>query len=1193
MKENQHEQHVGDILCSFRQTIRIMRLSVFFMVVSTAIAWSATTYSQSTKLSVNLKDATVQEVIKTIEEQSEFLFLYQEGQVDLNRRISIRAEGKQLQEILDEVFKGTGNIYIVSDRQVVIGKAPRKTLEAQLAVLQKDLKTVIEQPQQREIKGKVTDNAGDPLPGATVMIKGTTIGTVTDADGNFSLRIPSNAQTLQISFVGMKTQEVSIDNRTTFNVTLEEESVALEEVVAVGYGIQKKESIVGSIVHATGEDLQRTGHVTDFKQALTGQLPGVVTLTSSGEPGGVMTGESATNIFIRGRNTWNGGQPLILVDGIERDINNIDPNEVESVSVLKDASATAVFGVKGANGVILITTKRGKTGKSNLNFHYTLTGLMVSKQPEILDSYAALMAKNEIIEREGILVPGSWNDYLPYDIVLRYKKPQTDEYAMIYPNVNWEDALYKDISFSQHRASLSVQGGRGAIQYFGLFGYVHEGDAFKDYGGNDKGYDPDFNFNRFNFRSNVDVNLTKTTKLGVDLAGYFSTKNTNWSGEGSSGGPNLFYLRAAYSFPPDLFLPRYDDGRWGMFLEGGGTLVNPVSSVYNAGIRTTRTTQLNANFKLNQDLNFVIKGLNASLSLFYDNSVRSQGGIIDHTTDSDVPGKTTTNTAFEQIYPLLYEGPDQDPSEYTLLHPITVSDEYDWFVKPWYIIEENVTQANWATYIPVTRRLSYEFKLNYDRTFDDVHHVGAMGVFKREEYAQGSMFKNYREDWIFRTTYDYRSKYLIEVNGAYNGSEQFGLGHRFGFFPSLATGWYISNENFFKVDWIDRLKLRYSFGQVGDDKVSGSRWLYTTQYVYGGAVRYVLPTGGMPSSPYTFYRESSLGNPDIHWEKATKNNFGLELGVFNNLASLNFDYFTENRTDILIGGYERTNLPYFGIALPSANLGRVKSKGFEIELNLNKNINANLNIWAKLAITHNENKIVFRDDPPLRDDHLNAKGYPIGQMRSILKTDIYNNWDEVYASIPTETNDLQKLPGYYDLVDFNADGIIKGKDDTAPVGYTGIPQNTGSSTIGVNFKKFSFMVQFYGVNNANRHIPFNNFAGYYDILYGHVKNYWSKDNPGGSFLPRWKSQGENIGDYFLYDASFIRLKTAEISYSLNDMVRVKKAGFTNLRLFLNGNNLFFWSDLPDDRENTNVFGGETQGAYPTMKRINLGIDLTF
>ncbi|GAA4300782.1 SusC/RagA family TonB-linked outer membrane protein [Compostibacter hankyongensis] len=1038
-----------------------------------------------------------------------------------------------------------------------------------------------------EIQGTVTDETGAPLPGVTVRVKGTSAGTVTDGDGKFTLKVPENA-TLIFTYLGMGVKEVTVGNKTNVNVILGKGAVQLGEVVAVGYGIQKKESMVGAVAQVTEQQLKRAGNVPDLREALAAQVPGLVGLTSSGEPGGVLTGESATNLFIRGQTTWNGSQPLILVDGIKRDMNNIDVNDVASVSVLKDASATAVFGVEGANGVILITTKRGKVGKAQLHFDYVGTGKMLSRQPRTLDSYAALMAKDEMIEREGVINEASWNDYMPYDIITRYKKPQTDEYAVIYPNVDWKDAMYKDLGFS-HKATLSAQGGSKTLQYFGSLAYLHEGDMFRRYD-NGKGYSPDYNFDRFNFRSNIDIQLTRTTKLMVNLSGFYSQKNTNYNNEGSTSRADQWMWKATYGLAPDLFLPVYPDGRWGANQEGGNNTANPAAVVYNIGIRQTRTTQLNSDFTLEQDLGFITKGLNARVLFSSDNSLRSEGGIYD-VTNHVRPGEASTNVEYVQIYPELYEGPDQDPSEYMVILPVS-DEEYDWILRPWSVRQEAIASSNWSSYIPVFRQLTYQAQLNYARLFNNVHNVTAMGIFKREQYARGSMFKSYREDWAFRATYDYAARYLLEVNGAYNGSEQFGPGYRFHFFPSVALGWNISNEPFFKVDWMDRLKIRYSMGEVGNDDVGGGRWLYTTSFSYGGNARLGEATDA--SSPYTNYRTSVIGNPDIHWETALKKDLGVELGMFQNLISVNFDYFTEDRTDILLSGSSRSVPPFFGATPPSANLGHVKSKGYEIELGLNKALNADLSIWASLSLSHNQNKVIFKDDPPLEYDYLKAAGYPIGQQRSLVRTEIYQNWDDVYASVPTESNDAQKLPGYYDMIDLNADGMIKSSDDIIPDGYSEVPQNTGSVSVGAEYKGLSVMLQFYGVNNASRIIAFQNFQNYTDILYGDG-NFWSKSNPGaGGVLPRWKTQANNIGDYYLYDASYLRLKTAEIAYTFDSKTSwLKRVGFSNLRLYLNGNDLFFWSDLPDDRETTYSGGSATQGAYPTVKRINLGIDLTF
>lgn len=1037
---------------------------------------------------------------------------------------------------------------------------------------------------QQNITGTVVDATGQPVISASVMVPRTTIGVVTDLDGHFSLSIPTGTQ-LVVSCIGYVDQSFKVTpDRTAYRIVLKENAEMLEETVVVGYGTQKKESVVGSIAQVDNKSLVRTSHSSDLSEGLVGQVPGLVSLTSSGEPGGILTGESATNLFIRGRNTWNGGGPLVLVDGVERNMSNVDPNEVELVSVLKDASATAVFGVKGANGVILITTKRGKEGKTTLNFDYTVTGSMLSKQPEKLNSYDAMMIRNESIEREVVLNESSWMDYYPYDIISRFRQPQSAENAAIYPDVDWQKAMYDDMGFS-HRFNISAQGGNRIIRYFGALSYLREGDMFRHYD-NFKTYDPNYNFDRFNFRSNIDIAPTKTTDIKINLSGYYSLKNTNFNNEGTTDRADYWMWASTYILAPNLFQPRFSDGYWGCNPDLGSSWVNPMAVVYNLGIRQTRVTQLDADFQIEQKLDFITKGLKASGLLSYDNSIRSQGGIYDFTTGVN-PLVTQTNVHYRYLNWLKYKGPDQDPAEYTSYYPVSDT-EYDWVMHPWKAQEEEIKPANWANYVPVFRRMLYQLQLNYARRFGK-HDVTGMGVFKREEYANGSEFPHFREDWVFRAAYGYDNRYLVEANGAYNGSEQFGPGYRFEFFPSVALGWYLSNEKFFRLKWMNKAKFRFSYGTVGDDKIS-SRWQYASQYAFGGRSR--LNHNPDQWSPYPFYRETVVGNPDIHWEVAEKINYGIELAFLKDFITLNVDYFKENRRDILLS--TRNIPPFFGATAPSANLGRVKSSGFEIELGVNRMIGADLFLWGKLTLNHNQNTVIARDDAPLQYAYLKYQGFQIGQSRSQIRTGFYNNWDEVFASVPTETNDNTKLPGYYNLLDFNGDGIIKSKEDTPPIGYSEIPQNTGSITLGADYKGLSLMVQFIGANNASRWVAFNNFLDYTDIVYGHVRDYWTKENPNASsFLPRWRTAGENIGDYYLYDASFVRLQTVELSYTMKNMSFLKKAGCDNLRIFLNGNNLFFWSDLPDDRTTTYASGSASQGSYPTLKRINLGINLTF
>ena len=1151
-----------------------MRL-LFILVFTGSMAFSASTYSQKTRIDLQIENSSLTEILNSIEKTSEFIFIYNKNIVDFSEMKNISVRDQSIETVLGMLLQGTGVTYRIDDRQVFLYK------DDEVKVLPISAVAEVEQPQKIEISGKVTDSKGDPLPGAAVIIKGTTIGTITNVNGEFVLNAPIDSKVLVFSFVGYKTQETPIGNKTIFNITLEEQTMGLEEVVAVGYGVQKKESIVGSIVQATNEQLKQTGNVTDLKQALTGQLPGVTTVVSSGEPGGTGTGNSATSIFIRGRNTWNGGQPLILVDGVERNMDNLDVSEVESISVLKDASATAVFGVKGANGVILVTTKRGVVSKPQLSFSYNATALSISKLPQKLDSYNTLLLKNEMIERETVLNEQSWADYTPLEIVERYRKPQSAEYAMIYPNVDWVDAMFKDFSLS-HRAALNVQGGTNFVNYFGSVTYLHEGDMFKDYE-NNKGYDPNYNFDRFNFRSNLDFKITSTTNLKVNLSGFFSQKNTarSWNTVNQNG-LNPKAWSAAYGMPPNVYLPQYDDGRWGAsFKIPAEQFPNPIAYIYNTGMITYRTTELDADFALEQKLDFITKGLSAKASFFYDNRIQTQGNLLD---DTNVLPDPNSNTAQKIVDSDKYTGPGQDTGEYIQDVPTAGSNQFDWAIREWTLEQEDTDLTS------VMRRTMYQFQLDYARQFG-LHNVGAMALVKREEYAAGSMFKRYREDWVSRVTYDYDTRYLLEFNGAYNGSEKFGPSYRFDFFPSAAVGWYVSNEKFFKIDWVNRLKLRYSIGMVGDD-TGGGRWLYDSQYSYGGSAQMNADPFG--ASPYTWYSESVVGNPDIHWEKATKSNYGLELGFLDNVISVNYDYFTEHRTDILVDGTSRASVPpYFGAAAPTANLGEVKAKGHEIELRFNKRTNFGLHYWANASFTHTKNEILKADNPALLSSYLKGVGYSIGQSRTLVRADFYNNWDEIYASVPMETNDLQKLPGYYNLLDFNTDGVIKASEDKVPYGYSEVPENAYNLSLGAEYKGFSVMVQFYGVNNVSRYIPLQNFLSYQDVLFNHALDYWSKDNPdASSFLPRWKTQGQNIGDYFLYDGSYIRLKTAEVAYTFQDKL-IKKMGLSSLRVFLNGNNLFFWSKLPDDREAAFSGGSSYEGTYPTPRRFNLGFDLTF
>ncbi|GAB3651295.1 TonB-dependent receptor [Echinicola sediminis] len=1007
-----------------------------------------------------------------------------------------------------------------------------------------------------EIKGRVVDGEGLPIPGVTVRIESTTKGTVTNIDGEYSIDV-NEGETLVFSFVGFKEQKVQVGAQSIIDVVLEEDLQSLDEVVVVGYAEQKKETIVGAVTQTDGEVLKRTGGVSNVGQALTGNLPGVITTASVGTPG-----EEMPQIVIRGQNSWNGNSPLILVDGVERPefFANMDINSVESISVLKDASATAVFGSRGANGVIIVTTKRGRSGKAEITANISTTMKSVSKLPGKLDSYDAIGVRNLAIERELSLSPNSWDEMIPQDMRLKYRFPANLEEMERYPNVDWQDVVFKDQAMA-YNANVGIRGGTDFTKYFASIDYQYEGDLFRKFD-TGRGYQAGFNYNRINFRSNLDFQLTSSTKLGVNLGGTYGVRQAPWAYDFPES-----YWNSAYKSPPDVFLPRYSDGAYGTYTPDDYAVTNSLLNLAASGAEYITTTRLSTNFVLEQDLDMVLKGLNFRGTLAVDNSFQEvDRGIND-----------LYNSPFTK-----WINPFTGVPEYRNL--LDGNTRFDF-------VEAVTWQNEGGTVQGAQRRMFYQFQLNYAGNIADKHNYSVMGLMNRQQDAIGSVIPSYREDWVFRATYDYKNKYMIEYNGAYNGSEKFSPEYRFAFFSSGGLGWNISEENFIKnLSFVDRLKLRASYGEVGDDNIGG-RFLFMDQWAYGGTSQMGVIGQSGEDSPYTWYRQNAIGNPNVHWETVYKYNLGLEFGFFNGLVNGSVDWFRDNRVDILMSS-GRSVPSYYGANAPAANLGRVETEGYEFTIGLNHSFDSGIRLWGDVAMTHAIDQVINRDDPELRPDYQKNAGYQLGQYRSHISAGYYNTWDELYGSPRHNTNDMAKLPGNFYIVDFNGDGIVDAFD-SAPYGYSGVPQNTYSTNVGVEWKGVSLYLQFYGVNNVTRDVSLTSLAGGLNIVYDEG-SYWSKENTGAdSPLPRWRSQPSsyNNGPRYLYDGSYLRLKNAEIAYNFqSDWVR--NLGMNNMRLYINGNNLLLWTDMPDDRESN--FGGPSyQGAYPTVRRINLGLNVTF
>ena len=1012
------------------------------------------------------------------------------------------------------------------------------------------------------VRGTVVDDTGEPLIGATIALKGGSAATASDIDGNYSLQVPDlKTAVLKVSYVGYLPQEIKVNGRSTVDVTLQTNAEQLEEVVVVGYGQQKKASVVGAITQTTGEVLERAAGIHDISAALTGNLPGVVTMQSSGMPG-----EESAKITIRGASSWNNSDPLVLVDGIERDMNSVDVGSVKSISVLKDASATAVYGVKGANGVILITTKRGEEGRAKIDVSFTATLKSASKLPNKFDSFDALAARNKAVVHELGLMPSSWSYMTPYETLLKYRNPANLEEFERYPNVDWQDYLFKDYAMA-YNGAVSISGGTRFVKYFAAIDFVHEGDLFRNFD-NHRGYETGFGYNRINARSNLDFQLTKTTVFKVNLSGSNGQKRSTWPNDGSgfnqSNWNDVQVWAGAYNIAPNVFRPVYADGSYGYYPAFSSQVANSADLLANGGAFKTTATRINTDFVLEQNLDFITKGLNFRGMISWDNQFREQGrGVSD-----------------------LYNGPQYkwiDPATGAVSkkNPTETTSQFDYLPgSKWSTQAGSVSNGN------TLRNLNYQLQLNWNREFG-VHNVGLTGVWTRQETAIGSMIPMYREDWVFRATYNFADRYFVEYNGAYNGSEKFKKGKRFGFFNSGAIGWRVSQEKFWEGlrDWWEELKIRASYGEIGDD--SGGRYLYMDEWGTGGNTSMDI-TGYDNRSMYTFYYLSKLGNPDAGWEKVKKFNLGIDYAFLNNMFAGSVEIFKDKRDGILINGNDRAMPSYFGQTPPTANLGKAESKGFEVEVRFSKNINRNMRVWANLSMTHAANKIIDRDDPALKPAYQKQAGYVIGQTHSYLDKGFLYSFDDIYGSPSHDVNDASRLPGDYYIVDFNGDGVVDNKD-SVPYGYSGTPQNTYNATIGFEWKGFSCFAQFYGVTNVTREVSLVSFGNHIDNVYN-IGDWWSGETGTGDILiPRWYStvSGYSNGTQYLYDGSYIRLKNVELAYTFTNGW-IKKLGLSYMKLYLNGNNLWVWSRMPDDRE-SNFSGGSGSGAYPTMRRFNFGV----
>jgi TonB-linked SusC/RagA family outer membrane protein len=1043
--------------------------------------------------------------------------------------------------------------------------------------------------QQVTLTGKVTDAVtGEVLTGVTVLVKGTTVGTLTDINGNFSIPVTSRqGVTLQISFIGYTTQEVLATPGTAVTVALALEVTQIQEVVVVGYGTQKKESVVGAITQVNSKSLMQAGQTT-ITNAITGKLSGVLTIQTQAEPGA-----DNANLYVRGLSSWNGSAPLVLVDGVERDFTNIDPNEINTISVLKDASATAVFGAKGANGVIVVTTKRGLIGKPKMDFTGSYGLQYATRVPDNIDAYTTMSMYNVALMNNG-----TFTGLIPQNVLQEYKNPSTPLNALRYPDVNWFDVCTNKFA-PVSNANLNITGGTEFAKYFLSFGYQYTGDFFK--GTKDGYYDMRYYNHKFNYRINLDFNITKSTVLTLNVGGILNSKNNpnsgTWRDLYSTGGTRApaYYPAWVLEMVPDLDYPA-DSGNRFAFPSGEYTS-NPYYNLNSGQFNKELGSTLFTDLILKQNLDFITKGLSINGKVSISSYYRNRQVTASQTfplyvlyferigVDANGDGKVDQNPWFRQ-----------NPAEGNEV----------WTLPP---LDVNTAGIQGGYYSD----LYYEASVNYDRSFGK-HNVSALGLFNRQQKnaTQSSSsttpdFPYYNEGLVGRVAYDYNRKYLVEVNVGYTGSERFAPNNRFGLFPSAAVGWVISEEQFFKnaVPWMNRLKVRYSDGMVGSDYAK-SRWLYNSSYF--------TDNGG-------YIREDMMANTLAQWERAHKRDLGFEIGLFKNMITITVDGFDEYRDKMLLTPKSTTML--IGQSFKEINLGKVKKHGIEAEVEFRKSPTPNFEYFVRGVFGWNENRVIFKDDPAAFPDHMKLAGKPLTEMLNteyslegleingveLTGTGYYTSIDDIHNN-PAPIDYTKQYLGDYKYLDYNADGTINTIDKHAIKGLT-YPPITYSFSGGFTWKNIDFNMLFSG--NQGKYVQYNQ-AFEVEFIKGDWRvhksalDYWTPTNQDATHATMHfsgTSSQDNlvwgggeadrgyqtiIKDRFFRNASYLRLKDVYIGYNLRSTALNKLIGVTNLQVYVTGSNLFTITPLIEgDPEATNFY----QGYYPQMTTLRGGIKIAF
>ncbi len=984
---------------------------------------------------------------------------------------------------------------------------------------------------------------GTTLPGVNVLLKGTTRGTVTDIDGQYSLNVPATGGTLVYTFIGFVTVEIPVGNQSEINIDMVGDMQSLQEVVVIGYGEQKKATLTGAVSTIGDKELIQSP-VANISNSLVGRLPGLIAVQSSGEPG-----FDQSSLKIRGIATLNAGaesDPLILVDGVQRsNLNQIDPNEIKTLSILKDASATAVFGVRGANGVILITTKTGESGKPVINYTANFGIQSPNSLPELLGSYDYATLRNEASINSG---------QTPYfsEQSLELYKNGGDPY--FHPDVDWFDLVLKNYS-AQQQHNFNISGGSDNVKYFISLGYFDQNGAY-DVQDVQTAYSANPKYRRYNFRSNFDIDFNDNFSASVKLGNQFSDSNYPGYGAGE------IFFRILNSNP--MMNPGVIDGMLISGVEGlPSSSGSPLDAIVNNGFQRNFNNTVTTNVSLNHKLGFVTEGLSARGMIAYDNYYQH----------------AVTRSKESVKYRIV-----RDPNDNT---------------QPVFLPQGMDAPFGFGESYGRNRKVYFEGALDYVKNLED-HNLTAMVLYMQERYtAPGQEYNVPRgyQGLVGRVTYNYREKYLTEFNMGYNGSENFPEGKRFGFFPSFSLGWVLTEEEFIPTgDILSFMKIRGSYGEVGNDKIGGARFLYLPSVFYPNSGGYHFGLYGNNYQWFAGSQEGRVGNPDVTWERAKKLNIGIESGFFQDKLRINADIFSENRDNIL--WYLGTVPALVQASLPPVNIGQVENKGYEVEVSYNNNI-GQINYWVKGNYSFSRNKILYMDEPVRAHPWLQRTGHSVGQHWGLVSDGFYNTQEELDAA-PNSTFAAELQLGDIRYIDQNGDGTIDQYDEV-PIGYSNFPQVIYGLSFGGDYKGFDFSVLFQGADKVSTYIgemgawAFD--TDWRNATTRHLER-WTPERyeaglpityPRVELSPTQGKHNYRPSDFWLEDASYLRLKNVEVAYRFQSGF-LNKVGASSMRVFVNGNNLLTWSNMKNYDPEAPAGRG---GFYPQMRVYNVGVNVQF